>query len=643
MEKINYFNYSAFFTLVILITSTFYRKLTHGKRNFCFIVLMMTIFFTTISDIIAVSVDNRGDANQFVGYTVHTLYLMLHAVTMPIYVRYIIAVTDTSHKINKTLKFLIAFPFILLAVCLIINPFTSIMFSFENGVYSREHYYNIIYLVTMIYGVFGLIYLFKFRKLVNRTEFIALLVIFPIMTASIIFQMFYSRYRIELLANVMAVLFMSSLIQRPEYIIDTVTKLNKFEAYSVDVKRNFESNKSVSIIMINIANFEPVREILGYDGMNNTLEIISRNIMKINKKLKTEATLYYLDRGRFRVVIDLRKSNLTETVAEEINNFMKNNIEIDGMNINFITYICITYCPEDIADFRKLITFGNDLDRKFDYSGNVTYANSLLSQKNYNLMLEIDSIIDNALANDKFQVYYQPIYSVKENSFKSAEALLRLKDDKYGFISPDIFISAAEKNGTIHKIGAYVLESVCKFIASPDFKKLKLEYIEVNLSVAQFMNKNLADDIISIMKKYNVKPEQINLEITETAALDSQKIMTDNLNRLLQYNISFSLDDFGTGYSNMKRMASLPFKIVKLDKSFVNTNGNKKMDTVLESSVNMLKKLNMEIVVEGVETHEGVERFSEMQCEYIQGYYYSKPVPENEFTEFINNSLTARV
>ena len=149
------------------------------------------------------------------------------------------------------------------------------------------------------------------------------------------------------------------------------------------------------------------------------------------------------------------------------------------------------------------------------------------------------------------------------------------------------------------------------------------------------MRSDLADKILAAMKKYNVNAADINLEITETAISYSQKAMADNLARLSAAGLSFSLDDYGTGYSNMKRLISLPLKIVKLDKSFVDEQHNPKMWVFLQNTVKMLKDMEMEIVVEGIETHEMVEAFSSLNCDFIQGYFFSKPIPEESFVSFI--------
>ncbi|MDE7430194.1 MAG: EAL domain-containing protein, partial [Lachnospiraceae bacterium] len=162
-------------------------------------------------------------------------------------------------------------------------------------------------------------------------------------------------------------------------------------------------------------------------------------------------------------------------------------------------------------------------------------------------------------------------------------------------------------------------------------------YIEVNLSVAQCMRGSLADNVLEIMSRYQVPTETVNLEITETAASAShtQEILEENLRKLEQAGVSFSLDDYGTGYSNIKRVIQMPVKIIKLDKSFVDDQHNPKMRVVLKNTVAMLKDINMEIVVEGIETQEMLDFFTELQCDFIQGYFFSKPLPKPEFISFL--------
>ena len=216
--------------------------------------------------------------------------------------------------------------------------------------------------------------------------------------------------------------------------------------------------------------------------------------------------------------------------------------------------------------------------------------------------------------------------------------MIRLKDEKYGFISPEVFIPVAEKSGAIHKIGDFVLEQVCAFIASDEYKKLGMSYIEVNLSVVQCMQPKLANHIMEILTRYGVRPEQLNLEITETAASISQQALEDNIKDLTNMGMKFSLDDFGTGYSNMQRIVKLPFDIIKLDRTFSELYDNPKLGIVLTNAINMIKAMKMKIVVEGVETEGIYDVAVEEQADILQGYYFSRPVPAGDFQKMLRRS-----
>lgn len=173
-----------------------------------------------------------------------------------------------------------------------------------------------------------------------------------------------------------------------------------------------------------------------------------------------------------------------------------------------------------------------------------------------------------ALKKDQFEVFYQPIYNVKTESFETAEALIRLKEsDKY--ISPDIFIPIAEEVGSIDQIGEFVYKSVCLFTKSKIFDELGLKYIEVNVSPKQIINKNFASNFINIARGLDIDPKKINFEITESAAFIDYEVVNANIEELKDFGFTFSLDDYGTGYSNMKRILEMPIQIIKIDKVIV--------------------------------------------------------------------------
>lgn len=248
----------------------------------------------------------------------------------------------------------------------------------------------------------------------------------------------------------------------------------------------------------------------------------------------------------------------------------------------------------------------------------------------------ITALIENALANGDLEVYYQPIYSTKERRFTAAEALVRLRDENGEIVPPGRFIGVAEHNGMILRIGEEVFKQVCRFISTNDLESMGLHYIEVNLSVIQCGYEPLAEDYIRIMRENNVSPNSINLEITESASLETKSVLLRNMRRLLDFGVSFSLDDFGTGQSNLNYIIDMPVAIVKFDKDMTSAYfENSRAKYIMNAAMNMIHGMNLDIVSEGVESEEQLRTLEKLNISYIQGYYFSKPLPSREFLRFI--------
>lgn len=249
---------------------------------------------------------------------------------------------------------------------------------------------------------------------------------------------------------------------------------------------------------------------------------------------------------------------------------------------------------------------------------------------------DVEDMIMDSIKNHRVEVFYQPIYSTISKTFESAEALVRIRKKDGGIIMPGSFIEVAEKRGSILPLGAEVFDKVCQFIEEHNMEHMGLHYIEVNLSAVQCGYKNLAAELIEIMERHHVNPHCINLEITESASMENDKVFLDNMYALKNYGVSFSLDDFGTGQSNLNYIVAMPVDIVKFDRGMtLSYFENAKAKHVMDAAMAMIKGMNLEIVSEGIENAEQLKIMEALGIQYIQGYYFSKPLPENKFIEFV--------
>lgn len=244
--------------------------------------------------------------------------------------------------------------------------------------------------------------------------------------------------------------------------------------------------------------------------------------------------------------------------------------------------------------------------------------------------------IAEALLEDRVEVYLQPVYCPKEERFISAEAMVRIREKNGNLIAPGVFIPVAEDSGQILELGERVFEKVCEFLSKSEAVEFGIRHIQVNLSVIQCERKDLAERLITILERYAVSSSHIDLEITETASMSARTVIFSNIRRLIDYGFGFSLDDFGRGHSNLMYVVEMPISTIKLDidmvKAFFKTS---KAKLALWAVVAMAHGMGIKVVAEGVETKEEMEAMVQEGVDFIQGYYYSRPLSMQEFIEFL--------
>ena len=229
------------------------------------------------------------------------------------------------------------------------------------------------------------------------------------------------------------------------------------------------------------------------------------------------------------------------------------------------------------------------------------------------------------LESEKFQVWFQPIFSVKEKKFVYLEALSRLKDTELGDISPAEFVQVAENKGLVERLGFIAFEKVCKFIAeNRDF----VNTVSINFSVHQMLNPNIVENVLGTIKRFGLSPSNIVMEITESIFIDNYDFVMQNMLRLTEAGVKFYLDDFGTGYSNLTNVVALPFSTIKIDRSLVlMMEESEKGKSLFNDLVSTFKSGGFKILVEGVETNSQREHVEKAGADYIQGFLYSRPLP----------------
>lgn len=248
----------------------------------------------------------------------------------------------------------------------------------------------------------------------------------------------------------------------------------------------------------------------------------------------------------------------------------------------------------------------------------------------------VEQYLHKAITEDLFEIYYQPVYSTRKKCFITLEALSRLQHPELGWIAPDVFIQIAEKNHMIEQITDLQFSRVCRFLGENRYLMRHLLNVKVNLSSLDLMRNDCSRHFIRIMDAYKIPHNWIQFEITETVATECNAGLRRVAEEFTAAGIGFCLDDFGSGYANLNTVMRLPFSVIKVDRSLLfDICRDEKRAIFYESVVETFHKMNYHIVSEGVETQEEMEQISSWGVEMIQGYYFSKPLPEKELLELL--------
>lgn len=452
-----------------------------------------------------------------------------------------------------------------------------------------------------------------------------------ILLAASVIQVVNNRITVVCIAESLIIFILYVQLENPESNIDTDTGIFNTHSLYKYINQIISNNRQLYMLYIAIEN----NNSLGYVD-NITIKSIVNKLRFFKKKTKifkgneSSIAVLFKDGNSLNEALSYLSEQFSETFI----------IKIDEQDIVIKTRFIIVDNRAKFESANEMFDIIKHISNNKSDGNTRTVVISDAIVNNYKKSIKARYMIEEALKDKRIKLYYQPIYSLSTNHFESAEALVRIVGKQGEIIAPSEFIKIAEETGLINALGIIVFEEVCKMLKKFDITKLGMSYIEVNLSMIQCDDLELANKYIEIMTKYNIDPSLINLEITESAASTTKDALMSNMNRLIDYGVSFSLDDFGNGQSNLNYIVGMPIKIVKFDKDMTQAYfTDTKALYVMNAAIDMITTMNLHIVSEGIETKTQLDELKSLgNIEYIQGYYFSHPLPESEFIEFISNN-----
>lgn len=604
-----------------------------ANQHFVFLLMLVTNILSAISSVVGVYLTEATFTGvAFWQYLFHAFYFVFHATLSVSFTLYIINVTSTSINWKKIYYILFAIPYVISEIIVLTNSFTGWAFYMDyNLIYHRGPLMILLYAIGGLYVALGFFFFFKNKKAISKVDSIAVAFFIGIATLGIIIQAVKSSFLVELFSESLACLVIMIVLEEKSGHIDLTTGLLNRIAFTDDNRRLINTKQKYGLVLLKIKELDKITNRFG----GREIDALLINIASYLVKESGVVEVYCYRRDGYAVLYkELNYDKATEFMNKALERF-NNEWKIGSLELKADIITTLVKVPEDIKsieELENLISSGYTKAKTGSYYVSIEEVKEITNSGKY------EEALRRAITEKKLMLKYQPIWSTSEAKTVSAEALLRVDSDELRNISPEVYIPIAEKSGLIKDIGLFVFEEVCKFLCDERIKNSSIKYVELNLSVYQFMYNDLIDSFEEIRKRYNVDASKINLEITETAATLDEDVISNTLKEFQKLGYTLSLDDFGTGYSNLMRMTESNYQNIKIDKSILwKVCKEEKGDEMLKDLMSFVRTLNAEIIQEGVETKEQLDKVISCGCDYIQGFYFSAPIKDEDFIKYINN------
>jgi len=407
--------------------------------------------------------------------------------------------------------------------------------------------------------------------------------------------------------------------------------LDRLSQILIEAQRNKEQ---AAVLFLDLDDFKKVNDALGHEVGD---KLLIESAKRLNQVLRKEDTVGRLGGDEFIILLrGLEDHNNALVIAENLLKTFREPFKVDGRELILTLSIGVAMHPENGNDASELLRNADTAMYQAKALGRNTYSfftqeMNVIIQRRF----EIEEQMHGALERNEFELYYQPQFDVKNENIIGAEALLRWHNPALGNVTPDEFIPIAEHTGLIVPIGRYVIQQALSFLSVWQNIDQQKYTMAVNLSPRQFRDSKLLSIIKNSLNDKNIKPENLELEITEGVLMSGQSYISNALVEINELGVKLSMDDFGTGYSSISYLRQYPFDVLKIDRSFIDgITVNKSDCDLVKAIIAMSHSLGLIVVAEGVETKEQLTLLKKLGCDCVQGYYLSRPKPAQQLLDF---------
>lgn len=404
------------------------------------------------------------------------------------------------------------------------------------------------------------------------------------------------------------------------------------------IEESRKNNGKFSVVYIGLDNFKIINETLGHLAGDELLKTIAE---RISININDDSLVSRIGSDEFALLYNEVDTKKIDLLCKNILKSVRRPWEHNGVNYHMTVSIGIAVYPMDGVTTEELIKNCQIAlkSSKLNGKNNYLYYSKEQSDK-FIEKISMENDLRLAIERNEFELYYQPQIMTETKEIVGMEALIRWNHPEKGIISPGVFIPVAEESELITEIGKWVLQEACSQIRKWNDKGFNKIKVSVNVSAKQFEDEKLVDFINNVIAGYNINPESLKIEITESIIIKNQEKTVNKLNQIRNMGINILLDDFGTGYSSLLYLKSFPIDVIKIDQNFVKSMSQSGDDeTIIKTIIVLSKELKIKTIAEGVETNNQYEILKELGCDEIQGYLFGKPSKVNDIELLLSNDF----
>ncbi len=634
--------------LLICITNLVYTIMdghTGKPQNRVYITLLLLLSVNSLSELFDIGYSaesGTSDTAFMIQRVANYVYFLCHSLLAPMLCCYVSFLIGRSVGLgfhrkpgSTTGEFLWSIlPSIVVAVTevfIALNPLTEWCWYYDDN---RDFHrawgeYIFIYALSGIWMIAAFILVMMSWNILSKGRKRSIAICFLLAGTGITVQLFAQNYRIEVLLEALSFTGALLFIENEDDRKNVEMNVYNSAAFSLDLTATLRNRIHVKTIILRGIHFDRSANTIVSGRLHR--EDISLAVSDYLGTVIQRYYIYSIGHGRFALTLYNYSDSDAEAIAQTITARFQQPWNINGSDFRLTSRILIISSPERAKTVEEIVYFAEcPIPEKMQ--------EPIISGSSLDCLIRraaVEKAVTRGLAEGSFEVYYQPTYNINR-TLHGAEALLRMHDKELGMIYPDEFIPIAEQLGMIDELDEFVLREVCKFILTGIPQKNGMDCINVNLSVLECMKEGFAEYVSGIVESAGVRKKMINFEITESVAARDYNQLANVIEQLKNEGFQFSIDDYGTGYSNMTSLFSLGADIIKIDKSVLwNAEKSELGMTLLRTSIEMVHEMRKKALMEGVETEAQIEILRELGCNYLQGFFFSKPLPKDEFIKLI--------